>query len=186
MPTSSGRRRRSAQRRPDRAAFTPGRNLDLPPNTALPGVIQQSLASGAQQQLQQGRGAAGEDQNNMGNDLLLRRWDYTPVLEGHRAVDQWLPATAGTGQFHLQMSSKPTAQQPSFSIEQFELPKVFGKGSFGTAMQVKKKDMQGIYALKTILKAHIAFRLGEITHIWAERTVLALVNNPFIVVPEPG
>jgi serum/glucocorticoid-regulated kinase 2 len=69
-------------------------------------------------------------------------------------------------------------------------------------MQVKKKDTGRIYALKTIRKggllvhchlilvslliysmvaAHIASRPGEITHILAERTVLALVNNPFIV-----
>jgi serine/threonine protein kinase len=46
---------------------------------------------------------------------------------------------------------------------------------------VRKKDTQRIYALKTIRKAHIAQRPGEITHILAERTVLALVNNPFIV-----
>lgn len=48
-------------------------------------------------------------------------------------------------------------------------------------MQVRKKDTQRVYALKTIRKAHIASRPGEITHILAERTVLALVNNPFIV-----
>lgn len=48
-------------------------------------------------------------------------------------------------------------------------------------MQVRKKDTQRIYALKTIRKAHIAQRPGEIMHILAERTVLALVNNPFIV-----
>lgn len=48
-------------------------------------------------------------------------------------------------------------------------------------MQVRKKDTQRIYALKTIRKAHIASRPGEITHILAERTVLALVNSPFIV-----
>lgn len=48
-------------------------------------------------------------------------------------------------------------------------------------MQVRKKDTQRIYALKTIRKAHIAQRPGEITHILAERTVLALVNSPFIV-----
>ncbi len=35
--------------------------------------------------------------------------------------------------------------------------------------------------MKTIRKANIASRPGEITHILAERTVLALVNNPFIV-----
>ncbi|KIO15933.1 hypothetical protein M407DRAFT_199814, partial [Tulasnella calospora MUT 4182] len=155
-----------------------GRNLNLPPNTTLPSVIQQALASGAQQQLQQGRSAAreslqrkkawwlpyvvlqfdkqdvmvdalggeigapvwmskahfdvsrssdisisaylrtqppaaGEDQNDMGNDLLLCRLDYNPVLEGHHVVDQWFPATAGTGQFHLQISFKPTAAQGS-------------------------------------------------------------------------
>ena len=67
------------------------------------------------------------------------------------------------------------------TIDQFELLKVIGKGSFGKVMQVRKKDTQRIYALKTIRKAHIAQRPGEITHILAERTVLALVNNPFIV-----
>ena len=58
---------------------------------------------------------------------------------------------------------------------------MIGKGSFGKVMQVRKKDTQRIYALKTIRKANIASRPGEITHILAERTVLALVNNPFIV-----
>ena len=67
------------------------------------------------------------------------------------------------------------------TIEAFDLLKVIGKGSFGKVMQVRKKDTQRIYALKTIRKAHIAQRPGEITHILAERTVLALVNNPFIV-----
>jgi len=67
------------------------------------------------------------------------------------------------------------------TIEVFDLFKVIGKGSFGKVMQVRKKDTQRIYALKTIRKAHIAQRPGEITHILAERTVLALVNNPFIV-----
>jgi serum/glucocorticoid-regulated kinase 2 len=67
------------------------------------------------------------------------------------------------------------------TIDDFELLKVIGKGSFGKVMQVRKKDTQRIYALKTIRKAHIAQRPGEITHILAERTVLALVNNPFIV-----
>ena len=58
---------------------------------------------------------------------------------------------------------------------------MIGKGSFGKVMQVRKKDTQRVYALKTIRKANIASRPGEITHILAERTVLALVNNPFIV-----
>jgi serum/glucocorticoid-regulated kinase 2 len=47
-------------------------------------------------------------------------------------------------------------------------------------MQVRKKDTNRIYALKTIRKAHIVSR-SEVTHTLAERTVLAQVNNPFIV-----
>ena len=47
-------------------------------------------------------------------------------------------------------------------------------------MQVRKRDTMRIYALKTIRKAHIVSR-SEVTHTLAERTVLAQVNNPFIV-----
>lgn len=115
----------------------------------------------------------------MGNDLLMGRVEISPVLDTHHVSDQWYTASAGSGEFHLQIAFKPSAQ--SLSIEAFDLLKVIGKGSFGKVMQVRKKDTQRIYALKTIRKAHIASRPGEITHILAERTVLALVNNPFIV-----
>ncbi|GLB41089.1 putative protein kinase C terminal domain [Lyophyllum shimeji] len=121
---------------------------------------------------------AGQD--DMGNDLLMARVDLTPMLDGHHASDQWYNATAGSGSFHLKIDFKPIRNEP-LTIEAFDLLKVIGKGSFGKVMQVRKKDTQRIYALKTIRKAHIAQRPGEITHILAERTVLALVNNPFIV-----
>lgn len=71
-------------------------------------------------------------------------------------------------------------QSGSLTIEAFDLLKVIGKGSFGKVMQVRKKDTGRIYALKTIRKAHIVSR-SEVTHTLAERTVLAQVNNPFIV-----
>lgn len=118
-------------------------------------------------------------QEDMGNDLLLGRVEISPVLDSHHISDQWYTASTGSGEFHLQIAFKPSAQ--SLSIEAFDLLKVIGKGSFGKVMLVRKKDTQRIYALKTIRKAHIASRPGEITHILAERTVLALVNNPFIV-----
>jgi serum/glucocorticoid-regulated kinase 2 len=96
------------------------------------------------------------------------------------ASDQWYSATAGSGSFHLKIDFRPIRAEP-LTIDAFDLLTVIGKGSFGKVMQVRKKDTQRIYALKTIRKAHIAQRPGEITHILAERTVLALVNNPFIV-----
>ncbi|THH16300.1 hypothetical protein EW146_g4308 [Bondarzewia mesenterica] len=121
-----------------------------------------------------------QGQDDMGNDLLMARVDLTPALDAQHVSDQWYTATAGSGSFHLTIAFKPSRNEP-LTIEAFDLLKVIGKGSFGKVMQVRKKDTQRIYALKTIRKANIASRPGEITHILAERTVLALVNNPFIV-----
>ena len=120
-----------------------------------------------------------QGQDDMGNDLLMGRVEISPVLDSLHVTDQWYIGSVGSGEFHLQIGFKPSAQ--SLTIEAFDLLKVIGKGSFGKVMQVRKKDTQRVYALKTIRKAHIASRPGEITHILAERTVLALVNNPFIV-----
>ncbi|KLO18247.1 AGC/Akt protein kinase [Schizopora paradoxa] len=117
--------------------------------------------------------------DDMGNDILMGRIDLQPILDQHHVADQWYPFTVGSGSVHIQIAFRPSVT--ALTIEAFDLLKVIGKGSFGKVMQVRKKDTQRIYALKTIRKAHIASRPGEITHILAERTVLALVNNPFIV-----
>ncbi|KAL8280467.1 hypothetical protein RQP46_007115 [Phenoliferia psychrophenolica] len=127
----------------------------------------------------------GQNRNDMGNDLFLGGIKFTPVFDANQPSDQWFAAaggatsTGGTGQFHLQVSFKPASNAP-MTIDAFDLLKVIGKGSFGKVMQVRKKDTGRIYALKTIRKAHIVSR-SEVTHTLAERTVLAQVNNPFIV-----
>lgn len=66
------------------------------------------------------------------------------------------------------------------TIDDFELLKVIGKGSFGKVMQVRKRDTNRIYAMKILRKAHIVER-AEVAHTLAERTVLAQINHPFIV-----
>ncbi|KAI0030081.1 Pkinase-domain-containing protein [Vararia minispora EC-137] len=119
-----------------------------------------------------------QGRDDMGNDLLMARVDLTPVLDAHHHSDQWYASPLGA--FHLALAFNPSSSQ-ALTIDAFDLLKVIGKGSFGKVMQVRKKDTQRVYALKTIRKANIASRPGEITHILAERTVLALVNNPFIV-----
>jgi len=117
------------------------------------------------------------------SDILLSHLTITPSLNSHQISEAWIPASQPfAGEFHLQISFKPsTPSQQALAIDSFELLKVIGKGSFGKVMQVKKKDTGRIYALKTIRKHHIVSRPGEITHILAERTVLALVDNPFVV-----
>lgn len=83
------------------------------------------------------------------------------------------------GDIMLTIDFKPTIKK-HLSIDDFDLLKVIGKGLFGKVMQVIKKDTKQIYALKTLRKQHIISRM-EVTHTLAERTVLARINNPFIV-----
>lgn len=121
----------------------------------------------------------GQNRNDMGNDLFLGGLQFLPSFDANKPLDQWFRSTSGSGEFHVQVSYKPATTQ-HLTINDFDLLKVIGKGSFGKVMQVRKKDTGRIYALKTIRKAHIVSR-SEVTHTLAERTVLAQVNNPFIV-----
>lgn len=90
-----------------------------------------------------------------------------------------LDAVDEMGDISLSIDFKPQLKT-HLLIEDFDLLKVIGKGSFGKVMQVMKKDTKQIYALKTLRKQHIVSRM-EVTHTLAERTVLARINNPFIV-----
>ncbi|PUU73782.1 kinase-like domain-containing protein [Tuber borchii] len=101
-----------------------------------------------------------------------------PAAPGFSGVD-WVPLSMSTGSVRLGIEYRRNQDMP-LTIEDFELLKVVGKGSFGKVMQVKKRDTQRVYALKTIRKAHIISR-SEVNHTLAERTVLAQINNPFIV-----
>ncbi|RFU72955.1 hypothetical protein TARUN_9301, partial [Trichoderma arundinaceum] len=98
--------------------------------------------------------------------------------EGHAGVE-WVDVQYGTGKIKVGVEFVET-RAGKLKIEDFELLKVVGKGSFGKVMQVRKKDTNRIYALKTIRKAHIISR-SEVAHTLAERSVLAQINNPFIV-----
>jgi len=122
----------------------------------------------------------GQERADMGNDLFLAGVKFAPTFDSQQASEHWYNATLGSGAFQIQVGYQPAQNSQSLTIEDFELLKVIGKGSFGKVMQVRKKDTGRIYALKTIRKAHIVSR-HEVTHTLAERTVLGQVTNPFIV-----
>ncbi|KFA67945.1 hypothetical protein S40285_09606 [Stachybotrys chlorohalonatus IBT 40285] len=98
--------------------------------------------------------------------------------EGHRGAE-WVDVQYGTGRIKVGVEYVEN-RAGKLKIEDFELLKLVGKGSFGKVMKVRKKDTNRIYALKTIRKAHIISR-SEVAHTLAKRSVLAQVNNPFIV-----
>ncbi|KAK5992560.1 Serine/threonine-protein kinase gad8 [Cladobotryum mycophilum] len=91
----------------------------------------------------------------------------------------WLDVQFGTGKIQIGVEFVEN-RIGKLSIDDFDLLKLVGRGSFGKVMQVRKKDTGRIYAIKTIRKAKIISR-SEVTHTLAERSVLAQINNPFIV-----
>ncbi|KAJ3018805.1 hypothetical protein HKX48_002622 [Thoreauomyces humboldtii] len=122
-------------------------------------------------------------------DVPLGSVRVKPILVDGKLQDQWYPLqadasgasdTGSLGELHLQFHFKKQQQNKSLTIDDFELLKVIGKGSFGKVMQVRKRDTNRIYAMKILRKSHIVER-AEVAHTLAERTVLAKLNHPFIV-----
>ena len=65
-------------------------------------------------------------------------------------------------------------------IDDFELVRVIGKGSFGKVTLVRKKTDAALYAMKVLAKQNIIKR-KQVEHTRTERSVLGKLNHPFIV-----
>lgn len=98
-----------------------------------------------------------------------------PVVAPKTTPSEKAPSTRGglENDFGAKLNQKMT-------IDDFELLKVVGKGSFGKVMQVKKKDTGKIYAMKVLKKAHLVAR-KQVAHTQTERKVLENIDHPFIV-----
>lgn len=65
-------------------------------------------------------------------------------------------------------------------LDDFELLKVLGRGSFGKVMQVKKKSDGKVYAMKILKKRAIIAR-NQVEHTNAERKILQALQHPFLM-----
>jgi len=65
-------------------------------------------------------------------------------------------------------------------LEDFEMVKVLGKGSFGKVILCRKKDTLKLYAVKILKKKHVLKR-KQLRHAKTERSVLGYLNHPFVV-----
>ena len=72
-----------------------------------------------------------------------------------------------------------SSAQAKVTIEDFDLLKVLGKGSFGKVMMVRKKDSKKIYAMKTLRKAALIKR-NQLGHTKTERNILQTIKHPFL------
>jgi serine/threonine kinase 38 len=65
-------------------------------------------------------------------------------------------------------------------VDDFEKVKVIGRGAFGEVRVVRKKDTGEIMAMKVMKKSEMV-KKNQVAHIRAERDVLALADNPWVV-----
>jgi len=66
------------------------------------------------------------------------------------------------------------------ALEDFDILKVIGRGSFGKVLQVRKKDNKKIYAMKVLNKKSIIEK-AEVDHTKAEQSILQKLCHPFLV-----
>lgn len=69
---------------------------------------------------------------------------------------------------------------PKTTLDDFELLKVIGKGSYGKVTLVRKKDSKKLFAMKSLNKSNVK-RRNQVEHTRTERRVLGRAKHPFIV-----
>ena len=98
---------------------------------------------------------------------------YPSVTEGHGSNAEGKDdggGSLGAGQ----------AKAAKVNLDDFELVRVIGKGSFGKVTLVRKKSDAKLYAMKVLAKQNIIKR-KQVEHTRTERNVLGKLNHPFIV-----
>ncbi|KAI7828217.1 kinase-like domain-containing protein [Gamsiella multidivaricata] len=77
-------------------------------------------------------------------------------------------------------SSTPPYKSRVPSIQDFEIIKPISRGAFGLVYLARKKTTKDLYAIKILKKADMV-RKNMVSHVLAERRVLALTRTPFVV-----
>ncbi|KAL5974516.1 hypothetical protein ACLOJK_031181 [Asimina triloba] len=72
------------------------------------------------------------------------------------------------------------APQEHFTIQEFELGKIYGVGSYSKVVRAKKKDTGNVYALKIMDKKFIT-KENKISYVKLERIVLDQLDHPGII-----
>lgn len=113
----------------------------------------------------------------------LRKWN---ALQCYRRADTLSCRCCSAAQ--KQMQARLQAQEDEFlkarrkkmSVNDFETLTIIGRGAFGEVRVCRKKDDKKIYAMKIMKKSEM-LKKNQVQHIRAERDVLALADNPWVV-----
>ena len=93
------------------------------------------------------------------------------------AAPQSVPSEPSTS---LQRGPGDARVAMSATEEDFEVLAVIGRGSYGKVLQVRKRDVGSVHAMKIMAKADVIAR-NQTRHTLTERALLEAVQHPFIV-----
>eukprot|EP00045_Choanoeca_perplexa_P001997 m.22566 g.22566 ORF g.22566 m.22566 type:complete len:466 (-) comp11269_c0_seq1:176-1573(-) len=107
-------------------------------------------------------------------------------LESQDERDEWVQAYEDVKKSIHAQAPAPRAEpapgeatQKTVTIDDFEMLKVLGKGTFGKVMLAKEKDSGQLFAIK-VLKKEVILEKEEVAHTMTENTVLQSTNHPFL------
>ncbi|CAM9606506.1 unnamed protein product [Chrysoparadoxa australica] len=114
--------------------------------------------------------------------FLLERADMPPAAMMVNTEDNPLCEVL-SGDTHTQGTAGDeigSSSRRKMGLDDFELIRVIGKGSFGKVTLVGKKNSNRLYAMKVLSKEHL-LRSKQMEHTRTERRVLGCINHPFLV-----
>ncbi|GAA6051782.1 hypothetical protein JCM3770_004969 [Rhodotorula araucariae] len=106
--------------------------------------------------------------------------------EDGEGLDLWVPLTSALdpnvgGEIRLRLLFEPLLSRPKLTVDDFQVLRRIGQGSFGQVFRVRKRDTKRIYAMKVIRKASITTP-EALAQVIAERQVLArTTDSPFLI-----
>lgn len=87
------------------------------------------------------------------------------------------------GEMKEKLSQKIREARPPdyrMSVADFDMRKIIGRGAFGEVRVCREKRTGKVYAIKTMRKTEM-LKKNQVDHVKAERDVLALADNPWVV-----
>ena len=102
--------------------------------------------------------------------------------DGHmtHSTNSFQSSFEGKAAGDLFFDGRANSEKEKLTIEDFQLLKVVGRGSFGKVYMARKKDSQQIYAVKTLKKDFI-IRTNQQKNTKIERDIMQQITHPFVV-----
>ena len=89
-------------------------------------------------------------------------------------------SASGGGVAGISLDGLARLQRGEVGVDDFELLKVLGKGSFGKVFLVRMLLTGSVYAMKVLKKSEVV-RRRQVAHTKAERRIMGGIDHPFIV-----